>query len=100
MESLKHFFQRCSNWKAGYRNRYTKMQNRKDLLDYVEKLIIDVGPKASSTLAPKYASINNFSLILYVTREPEDRTRRSNDYEEYDVRFLRCGIPYLGSSRP
>ena len=77
MESLKHFFQRYSNWKAGYRNRYTKMQNRKALLDYVEKLIIDVGPKASSTLAPKYASVNNNPQFLYRTREPEDRTRRS-----------------------
>jgi hypothetical protein len=99
MESLKHFFQRYSNWKAGYRNRYTKMQNRKALLDYVEKLIIDVGPKASSTLTPKCASVNNYPQFLYGTREPEHRTRRSYNYEDYDVRFLRCGIPYLGSSR-
>lgn len=100
MESLKHFFQRYSNWKAGYRNRYTKMQNRKALLNYVKKLIIDVGPEAVSTLAPKCTSVNNYPQFLYGTREPEDRTRRSYDYEEYDVRFLRCGIPYLCSSRP
>ena len=76
------------------------MQNRKALLDYVKKLIIDVGAEPSSTLTPKCAYINNFSRLLYGTREPEDRTRRSYGYEEYDVRFLRCRIPYLCPSRP
>ena len=76
------------------------MQNRKALLDYVKKLIIDVGAEPASTLAPKCASVNNYPQFLYGTREPKDRTRRSYNYEDYDVRFLRCGIPYLCPSRP